>query len=106
VHGEAEQIRRLQPGVGHVVAIADPGHCLAFDRAAVLDEGEDVRQDLARVELIGQAVDHGHPRILGEALDASWPKVLIITMSTMRLITRAVSSIGSARPSWLSPVVR
>ena len=33
-------------------------------------------------------------------------KVRIITMSTMRLITRAVSSIGSARPSWLSPVVR
>ena len=32
-------------------------------------------------------------------------KVRIITMSTMRLITRAVSSIGSARPSWLSPVV-
>ena len=33
-------------------------------------------------------------------------KVRIITMSTMRLITRALSSIGSARPSWLSPVVR
>jgi hypothetical protein len=29
-----------------------------------------------------------------------------MTMSTMRLITRALSSIGSARPSWLSPVVR
>ena len=27
-------------------------------------------------------------------------------MSTMRLITRALSSTGSARPSWLSPVVR
>ena len=27
-------------------------------------------------------------------------------MSTIRLMTRAVSSIGSARPSWLSPVVR
>ena len=27
-------------------------------------------------------------------------------MSTMRLITRAESSTGSARPSWLSPVVR
>ncbi len=33
-------------------------------------------------------------------------KVRIITMSTMRLITRALSSMGSARPSWLSPVVR
>ena len=33
-------------------------------------------------------------------------KVRIITRSVMRLITRALSSIGSARPSWLSPVVR
>ncbi len=29
-----------------------------------------------------------------------------MTMSTMRLITCALSSTGSARPSWLSPVVR
>ncbi len=36
----------------------------------------------------------------------SWPKVRIITRSVMRLMTRALSSIGSARPSWLSPVVR
>ena len=36
----------------------------------------------------------------------SWPKVRIITRSTMRLITLALSSMGSARPSWLSPVVR
>ena len=33
-------------------------------------------------------------------------KVRIMTMSTIRLITRAVSSTGSARPSWLSVVVR
>ena len=32
--------------------------------------------------------------------------VRIMTRSTMRLITRAVSSTGSARPRWLSPVVR
>ena len=36
----------------------------------------------------------------------SWPNVRIITRSTIRLITLALSSIGSARPSWLSPVVR
>ena len=29
-----------------------------------------------------------------------------MTMSVMRLITLALSSIGSERPSWLSPVVR
>ena len=33
-------------------------------------------------------------------------KVRIITTSTIREITRAVSSIGSARPSCESPVVR
>ncbi len=36
----------------------------------------------------------------------SCPKVRIMTMSVMRLMTRALSSIGSERPSWLSPVVR
>jgi hypothetical protein len=36
----------------------------------------------------------------------SWPNVRIITRSTMRLMTLALSSMGSARPSWLSPVVR
>ena len=29
-----------------------------------------------------------------------------MTMSVMRLITRALSSMGSDRPNWLSPVVR
>ena len=33
-------------------------------------------------------------------------KVRIITISVMRLITLALSSIGSERPSWLSPVVK
>ena len=33
-------------------------------------------------------------------------KVRIITASVMRLMTRAVSSIGSLRPSWLSPEVK
>ena len=37
-------------------------------------------------------------------LACSW--VRIITMSTMRLITRAASSIGSSRPNWLSVAVR
>ena len=32
-------------------------------------------------------------------------KVRIITMSTMREITRATSSIGSPRPSWVSRVI-
>ena len=35
----------------------------------MLDEGEDVGQDLAGVELVGQAVDHWHQRFFGKALD-------------------------------------
>ena len=70
VHGKAEQLGRLQPGVGHVVAVTDPGHGLALDGAAVLDVGEDVGHDLARMVFVGQAVDHRHARELGKALDA------------------------------------
>jgi hypothetical protein len=69
VHLEAQQLRGLQPGVGHVVAVAHPGHGLASDGAAVFDVGEDVGQDLAGVELVGQAVDDGHARVLRKALD-------------------------------------
>src|SRR3546814_5716543 len=38
---EAQHLGRLQPGVRHVVGVADPGHRLAGDGAAVLDIGED-----------------------------------------------------------------
>ena len=66
---EAEYLGRLQPRVQHVVGVADPGHDLAGDRAAVLDVGEDVGQHLARVVFVGQAVNHRHARMGGEALD-------------------------------------
>ena len=42
---------------------------LPRDGAALLDEGEDVGQDLARVIFVGQPVDHRHARMRGEALD-------------------------------------
>jgi hypothetical protein len=69
MHVEVEHLGGLQPGVADVVRIADPGHRLALNRAAMLDEGEDVGQDLAGVIFVGQAVDHRHPRIGGKALD-------------------------------------
>ena len=72
------------------------------DRSALLDEGEDVGQDLARVVFVGQAVDHRHARARRSARALSCSKVRIITMSTIREITRAVSSTGSPRPSWVS----
>ncbi|MCY1416102.1 hypothetical protein D9M71_316030 [compost metagenome] len=53
-------------GVAHVEAIADPGHGLALNRAAVFNEGLHVGQQLARVRFVGQAVDHGHTGIGGE----------------------------------------
>ena len=63
---------------------------LPVDRAAVLDEGEDVGQDLARVVFVGQAVDHRHARVARRRRSSLvCSKVRIITRSTMRLITRA-----------------
>jgi hypothetical protein len=41
---EIEHLGGLQPGIADVVRIADPGHRLALDRTAMLDEGEDVGQ--------------------------------------------------------------
>ena len=69
VQGEAQDVGGLQPGRRHVVAVADPGDDLAFHAAALLDAGEHVGQDLARVVFVGEAVDHRHPRVRGEALD-------------------------------------
>ncbi len=42
VHVETEHFGRLQPGVAHVVGVADPRHRLALDRAAMLDEGGEI----------------------------------------------------------------
>ncbi len=72
----------------------------------MLDEGEDVGQDLAGVELLVRPLMTGTRECSAKRSILSWPKVRIITKSVMRLMTRALSSIGSRRPSWLSPVVR
>ncbi|OIQ83035.1 hypothetical protein GALL_351820 [mine drainage metagenome] len=66
---EIQHFRRLQPGVADIVGIADPGHGLALNRPALLDEGIDVGQDLARVIFVGQAVDHRHAGIGRKTLD-------------------------------------
>src|SRR5665647_1646358 len=69
MHLETEDFTGLQPGVGHVVAVADPSHCFARDGTAVLDVGEDVGQNLARVKFVGQAVDDRHARVFGKAVN-------------------------------------
>ena len=63
---EVELDRRFYIAVAHVVAVADPGHGLALDRAAVFEERLHVGQQLARVQVIGQAVDQRDARIGGE----------------------------------------
>ena len=60
VYFKAKQVGRLKPSVGHVVAIAYPRDCFTLDGSAVFNVGKDVCQDLARMELIGQAIDHRH----------------------------------------------
>ena len=66
---EVEQTGGQQIGVAHVVAIADPGHGLAGDVAAVFLEGLKVREHLAGMQAVGEAVDHRHAGIGGEALE-------------------------------------
>ena len=82
-------------GLAHIVAVTDPADALAGDAAAVLDPGLDVRQQLAGVVIVGQAVDDRYAGLGRERSTISWPKVRIITRSTIEEITRALSSIGS-----------
>ncbi|MOA06056.1 hypothetical protein D3C78_1256770 [compost metagenome] len=63
---EVELQRRFYIAVAHVVAVADPGHGLALDRAAMLEEGLHVGQQLAGVQVIGQAVYHRYTGVGGE----------------------------------------
>ena len=69
MHAEAQERRRLQPGATDIVGIADPRDGSSRNRAAVLDISVDVGKDLAGVVFVGEAVDHRHARVRGEALD-------------------------------------
>ena len=56
-------------GVAHVVpGVAHVHQLLALQAAAVLLNGQEVRQDLGGMELVGQAVPHGNVGILGQLL--------------------------------------
>ena len=67
---KTQQRGGLRPGVGHIVAVANPGDGFALDGATVLDEGENVGQNLARVIFIRQTIYHGHARMFGKGFDA------------------------------------
>ena len=56
-------------GVAHVVArIAEIGEAHALQSAQLLLDGQQVRQHLGGVELVGEAVPHGHARMVGQLL--------------------------------------
>src|SRR4051812_24509337 len=68
VEPEVENTRGLQPGVAHVVGVTDPSDSFASDRPAVLDIGKDVGDDLTRMILVRQSIDHRNARMRREAL--------------------------------------
>ncbi len=69
MHIKAKDLGGLQPSVADVIGITYPGHCFALDGTPMFDKGVDVRQDLAGVVFVGQAVDHGNARMRGKSLN-------------------------------------
>ena len=65
--GEPEEPGRLHPGVGHVVSVTDVGDDDAVEVYLPLVEREEVGEDLAGVEPVGQPVDHRHAGVAREA---------------------------------------
>ena len=65
---EVQEPGRLQIGLAHIVAVADPGHPTTADVPAVLVVGLKVGEHLARMQAVGQSVNHRHRRMGGEAL--------------------------------------
>ncbi len=70
-HIHAHLGRGEQQRGGHVVAVAHVGQLHILQLPPFLPDGEEVRQSLARVVVIGQAVDDRHPRISGQFLDVA-----------------------------------
>ncbi len=66
---KVEYFGRLQPGVEHIVGVADPGDGFAANIATMLDEREHVGKNLARVVFVGQSVDNRDARMTGKPLD-------------------------------------
>lgn len=57
---EAENFRRLQPGIQHVIGVTDPCDGFAFDGTPMFDKGENVGKYLAWMVLVRQTVDDRH----------------------------------------------
>ena len=66
---EPQAIRRVDPGIGHVVPVADPRDLLALDGPQMLPDREEVGEDLAGMQEVREPVDDGHVGEPGELLD-------------------------------------
>ena len=67
---EAEPLRCPRPGASHIaVAVTEKHHLLSFPSPEPLLNGEQVRENLTRVLLVGQRIDRGQPTVIGELLD-------------------------------------
>ena len=67
IEAKVEQHCRIDPRLADIVAITHPRDCFAFDRAAMLNKGLDIRQQLAGVVVVRQAIDDRDLRIFREA---------------------------------------
>ena len=63
---EIELDRSMDPGGGHIVAVAAPGDRPAPDRAAMFLEGHHIGHELAGMGPVRQPVDHRHVRVRGQ----------------------------------------
>src|SRR5205823_3091855 len=66
---EAEDGGCLEPGIGHVIAVADPGDALPLPAAEVLLDREQVGEDLAGMGEVGQSVDHWNRGVARQLFD-------------------------------------
>ena len=66
---KAKHARGLNPGVTHIVGIADPSHGFACNVTARFNIRVNIRQNLAWMIFVGQTVDHRYARIGSKTLD-------------------------------------
>src|ERR1019366_2733982 len=100
---EAEPVRGVEPGVRHVVAVADPRDLLALVGAEVLPHRDNIGEDLARMLKIGEAVDHRNIGVERKLVDVA---VGVRADHDAVNHARAGSAMASPRPIWMARSLR